>query len=64
MYKALEPTLEYNGRKFTIKTDSKMGLNWGGYHKDTNPNGMREVKNPKEAIQLVEQMCLGKSRIG
>lgn len=64
VYKALEPTLEYNGRKFTIKTDSKIGLNWGGYNKDTNPNGMREVKNSKEAIQLVEQLCLVKSQTG
>jgi len=64
VYKFLEPTLEYNGRKFTIATDSKIGLNWGGYNKETNATGMQEVKNAQHGIELVEKLCLGKSRIG
>lgn len=44
VYKMMEPEMEYNGRKFTIKTDSKIGMNWGGYHREHNPNGMREYE--------------------
>jgi len=40
----LEPTLTWQNRQFIVKTDMKMGLNWAGYHPDTNPTGMIEVK--------------------
>jgi len=39
------PELNYNGRLFKIATDMKIGLNWGGYNKELNPTGMREVKD-------------------
>ena len=39
----ISPEMEYNGRTFTIPTDAKVGLNWGGYHPETNPKGMREL---------------------
>lgn len=45
VYNAVSPELEYNGRKFKIATDSKIGLNWGGFHKETNTKGMREMKS-------------------
>jgi len=45
------PELNYNGRFFKIATDMKLGLNWGGYHKELNPTGMREVKD-WNAVQL------------
>lgn len=44
VYNAVSPELEYNGRRFKIATDSKLGLNWGGFHKDTNPKGMQDLE--------------------
>ena len=43
VYNMCSHELEYSGRKFKIQTDSKIGFNWGGYHKDKNPNGMQEI---------------------
>jgi len=60
-YNYVSPTLNYNGREFKIATDSKMGLNWGGYHKDTNPRGMREVKNATEATQWLESLSVART---
>lgn len=37
------PTNSYNGRDFKIASDFKVGLNWGGYHKERNPLGMQEM---------------------
>lgn len=34
--------MTYYGRTFKIKTDFKIGMNWGSYHPDRNPDGMRE----------------------
>ena len=45
VYKYVSPNMTYNGRTFQIATDSKVGLNWGGYNKATNPLGMRDVKD-------------------
>jgi hypothetical protein len=45
VYEYISPELEYNSRKFKIATDSKVGMNWGGYHKDKNPQGMREIQS-------------------
>lgn len=53
-YNYVSPPLTYNGRTFKIATDSKMGFNWGGMSKDTNPLGMREVKNEKDIAALLE----------
>lgn len=50
VYNYISPELEYNGRKFKINTDSKLGLNWGGFHKDTNPKGMRDLKDNMPSI--------------
>lgn len=41
----VSPTCEYSGRKFQIATDAKIGSNWGAFHKDSNPTGMREYKD-------------------
>ena len=54
VYKYVSPELEYNGRKFTIATDSKMGFNWQGSSK-TNPGGMREIKTHADIVSLLEQ---------
>lgn len=53
-YNYLSPELEYNGRKFKIPTDMKVGLNWAGYHKDKNPLGMREVGDISEIPTILE----------
>lgn len=42
LYDYVSPTMRYSGREFTIKTDVKVGYNWGKYHKDKNPTGMKE----------------------
>lgn len=47
VYTHMEPQLEYNGRQFKIATDSKFGLNWGAYHPDKNPQGMKEIDTTK-----------------
>jgi DNA polymerase I len=52
VYDYVSPSLHYNGREFKIATDSKFGLNWGGYHKEKNPLGMREVKDFNELPKL------------
>jgi DNA polymerase-1 len=33
-----------NGHRVTIPVDAQCGLNWGDYHPEKNPNGMREYK--------------------
>ncbi len=50
VYGAVSPRLEYNGREFRIATDSKLGLNWGGFHPDNNPKGMMELKDNADEI--------------
>ena len=43
VYEYVSPELCYNNRPFKIATDSKLGLNWGGAHKEYNPMGMQEL---------------------
>lgn len=38
----VSPDMTYFGRTFKIATDFKIGLNWGSYHPERNPKGMRE----------------------
>jgi DNA polymerase-1 len=45
VYDYVSPELCYNNRKFKLNTDSKMGLNWSGFHPDHNPDGMQELTN-------------------
>lgn len=61
VYNAVSPELEYNGRKFKIATDSKLGLNWGGFNKDTNPKGMREMKSLKDLDPLLVELGVQRS---
>lgn len=56
VYDAVSPEMNYNGHKFKIATDSKFGLNWGGYNKDKNPLGMREMKDWSELPALLETL--------
>lgn len=44
VYKMMSPEMEYNARKFIIYTDSKIGFNWGGFHPDKNPQGLKEYE--------------------
>lgn len=57
-YNAVSPELSYNGRTFKIATDSKIGLNWGGYHAELNPQGMREVKSFDELSAILEALSV------
>ncbi len=36
--------LTYNNRTFTVPGEAKIGRNWGNYHPEKNPNGLRKVK--------------------
>ena len=56
IYNYISPQLSYNGRTFTIATDMKVGTNWGTYHKDYNPNGMREVKTTEELQDAIRSL--------
>jgi hypothetical protein len=62
VYDAVSPQLEYNGRTFKIATDSKLGLNWGGFHKDTNPKGMRDLKSLSELPQTLKELGVTRSQ--
>lgn len=56
VYNYTSPEMEYNGRKFKIATDSKIGYNWGGYHAMENPRGMREISNPTNPEAFMQQV--------
>jgi len=43
IYDYVSPELKYNNRTFKLATDSKLGLNWSGYHAEHNPTGMRDM---------------------
>lgn len=58
VYDYVSPAMHYNGRNFKVATDSKFGLNWGGYHKERNPQGMREVKDFNELPKLLAEWNL------
>lgn len=65
VYKYLSPELEYNGRKFHIENDSKIGLNWGGFHKENNPKGMREIKSMSDVHRVLKELgCHEKTQTG
>jgi len=49
----VSPEIAYSGRKFKIATDFKVGLNWGSWSKELNPNGMMELKSPDELPKLL-----------
>jgi len=56
VYNYVSPVLHYSGRDFTIATDMKLGLNWGGYHKDSNPQGMKEIKELNDVPTTLEAL--------
>lgn len=44
VYEYISPEMSYNNRKFKLNIDSKVGLNWGQWNEENNPDGMREIK--------------------
>lgn len=54
IYEYITPILSYNGNNFTVATDAKIGLNWGGFSKDTNTKGMRDYNGYKDFQDLVQ----------
>lgn len=56
VYDYLSPELNYNGRRFKIATDSKFGLNWGGYNEKMNPKGMMETKTFEDVAKTMEKL--------
>lgn len=53
IYTYTTPTLSYNANEFTIATDAKIGLNWGGHNNETNPEGMRDYESWEDCINLL-----------
>ena len=56
VYDKVSPEMEYNGRKFKIATDSKVGMNWGGYHPEVNSSGMQEVEVGNHPASFVSKV--------
>lgn len=54
VYDYVSPELSYGGRSFRIRTDAKIGLNWGGFNKESNPLGMRKCKGLQDAQLFLE----------
>lgn len=52
----VSPDMTYYGRTFKLKTDFKIGLNWGAYNSERNPDGMRdlELSNAKQTTDFAE----------
>ncbi|MEK0326747.1 MAG: DNA polymerase, partial [Nitrosopumilus sp.] len=42
MIKLIESTLTINGHDITIPVEARYGQNWGDYHKEKNPEGLRD----------------------
>jgi DNA polymerase I-like protein with 3'-5' exonuclease and polymerase domains len=56
--------MTYFGRTFKIKTDFKIGMNWGSYHPERNPRGMREFSLEETAAATYKkalEICDGAS---
>lgn len=48
------PELEYNGKKFKIKSDVGIGLNWGEQHKVHNPTGMTGISSHADLMKVID----------
>lgn len=48
------PGMNYNGRDFTIASDFKAGLNWGGANDKHNPLGMDDITCHEDMLQLIQ----------
>ena len=49
------PEMTYNGRTFTIASDFKFGMNWGGYDENKNPMGMQEFEDYESFMKALEK---------
>lgn len=58
MYDYLSPVITYNMRSFKIESDAKIGRNWGQYNKETNPMGMRAVKDWSNLPTILKELGL------
>jgi DNA polymerase-1 len=54
----VSPDITYNGRTFKIATDDKLGMNWGGQHKDMNPKGMRALKSMDDLPRILGELSV------
>lgn len=48
------PDMIYNSRTFQIASDFKFGMNWSGYDKDKNPNGMQEIEEYEDFMKALD----------
>ena len=56
VYDYVSPEMNYSGRTFKIATDSKIGLNWGGFHKELNPKGMRKFEGSADLPRVLGEL--------
>lgn len=61
VYSYLSPDITYGGRTFKIPTDSKIGLNWGGFHKEMNPKGMRDLKSIEDLPKILGDLGVARA---
>jgi DNA polymerase-1 len=47
------PDITYSARTFKIASDYKFGINWGEYHSERNPGGMRDIHTHEEFLAAV-----------
>lgn len=52
----LTPELEYEGRKFTIGNELKLGLNWGDHDPASNPQGMSKIEEVEGWQELADRL--------
>ena len=48
------PEMHYSGRTFKIASDFKFGLNWGGFDKEKNLNGMQEFEDYESFMKALQ----------
>lgn len=53
--KAVSPEFEWKGNSFSVKSEVKIGLNWGGWKKD-NPKGMRKIRIGESVEEVLKEM--------
>jgi DNA polymerase I-like protein with 3'-5' exonuclease and polymerase domains len=58
------PTLTANGKSYKIASDYKVGLNWGGAHKERNPQGMVEISSHEEFMAALKEWKNGSGTQG
>lgn len=49
------PILCYGAKEFRIASDFKFGMNWGSFHPDHNPQGMKEIETYEDFTTAMKE---------